>query len=369
MDNIKQANPLAEYLELESEISTALQRVLNGGRYVRGPEVEAFENEFATYIGVNHAVGMASGTDAIHLALRALGIGPGDEVITVSHTAVATVAAIEQCGATPVLVDIDPRTYTMDAAQLPQAISRRSRAIVPVHIYGHPADLDPILAIAQKNGLAVLEDCAQSHGASYGGRRVGSFGAIAAFSFYPTKNLGAIGDGGMILTSDAALAAKVRSLQEYGWRQRYVSEIPGFNSRLDELQAAILRVKLSHLDRHNHQRRELAQEYTARLAECVTTPVDRAGSVHVYHLYVIRTPRRDGLQKFLADRGIGTAIHYPVPVHLQPAYLRPGFGAGSLPVTEEVAGEILSLPLYPQMTVEQVERVACAIKEYLDVGG
>jgi len=362
MTAIPQANPLAENLELRDEIESAMRRVLTGGRYILGSEVETFEREFAEYIGVGHAVGLASGTDALRLGLLALGVGRGDEVVTVSHTASATAAAIAQCGATPVFVDITPATFTMDAACLQNAITPKTRAILPVHLYGHPADLAPILEIANRHGIPVLEDCAQAHGAAYRGKRVGAWGRCAAFSFYPTKNLGALGDGGMITTDDPVLAEKIRLLREYGWRERYVSEVSGFNSRLDELQAAILRVKLRHLERQNALRRHLAEAYASALTG-VVAPIEQADCLHVYHLYVIRARRRDELRAFLSAHGIGSAIHYPVPLHLQPAYASAKIPA-PLPVTEQTAGEILSLPLYPQMSAGQVGEVAGKIREF-----
>ncbi len=362
MNAIPQANPLAENLALKDELDAAMRRVLESGRYIQGAEGEGFEREFAEYIGVNHALGLASGTDALRLGLLALGVGAGDEVITVSHTASATAAAIAQCGATPVFVDIDPATFTMDAAHLQSAITPKTRAILPVHLYGHPADLAPILQIADRHDIPILEDCAQAHGASYKGRRVGSWGRCAAFSFYPTKNLGALGDGGMITTDDPALAEKIRLLREYGWRRRYVSEVSGFNSRLDELQAAILRVKLRHLEKQNALRCHLAEAYAVALSG-VVTPIERADCLHVYHLYVIRARQRDALRAFLSAHGIDTAIHYPVPLHLQPAYAESKIPA-PLPVTEQAAGEILSLPLYPQMSVGQVGYVAGKIGEF-----
>jgi len=364
MMKIPQANPLAENMELISEITEVIDRVVRGGHYIQGSEVELFEQEFSNYIGAVNAVGVASGTDAIKLSLCALGVGPGDEVITVSHTAVATVAAIEQCGAIPVLVDIDPETYTMDVEKMQSAISRNTRVIIPVHLYGHPANLDPILLVANQYGIDVLEDCAQAHGASYKGRRVGTWGRIAGFSFYPTKNLGALGDGGMIVTNDSNLAGKVRLLREYGWKNRYISEVSGFNSRLDELQAAILRVKLTHLDKHNDLRRKFANIYTAALSTYTRTPIEQSSSFHVYHLYVIRSLWRDKLRLFLTENGIGTGIHYPFPVHMQPAYAGLKVKNGSLKITEQAAKEILSLPLYPQMNLEQVEYVVDKIKEF-----
>ncbi|MCA9978291.1 MAG: DegT/DnrJ/EryC1/StrS family aminotransferase, partial [Anaerolineales bacterium] len=311
------------------------------------------------------AVGVASGTDAILLGLRALGVGPGDEVITVAHTAVATIAAIELAGATPVFVDIEPDTYTLDPALLAAAITPRSKAIIPVHLYGHPADLDPILALARQHKLYVLEDCAQAHGTRYHGKIVGSFGDAAAFSFYPTKNLGALGDGGAVVTRHDEVAERLLALRQYGWKQRYISETTGYNSRLDELQAALLRVKLAYLDGMNAARRRLANQYAQALAALpLTLPAERPFARHVYHLYVIQTEQRDALRTHLQAQGIGTAIHYPQPVHHQPAYNHLGHGANSLPITENCAARILSLPMYPTMPEAHVAQVANAIKAF-----
>jgi dTDP-3-amino-3,4,6-trideoxy-alpha-D-glucose transaminase len=363
---IPQANPLAETLELKSEIDAAIERVLIGGQYINGPEVSAFEREFARYLGVNFACGVASGTDALHLGLCALDVKAGDEVITVSHTAVATVAAIEMCGARPVLVDIDPETYTMDPVCLEKEINSHTRVILPVHLYGHPADLTPMLEIANRYGLKILEDCAQAHGAVYKGRRAGGWGDLAIFSFYPTKNLGAIGDGGMVVSHSSELVEKVRLLREYGWRSRYISDVPGYNSRLDEIQAAILRVKLKHLDEHNAMRHSIAMQYTQSLSQCVETPVERDGCYHVYHLYVIRCLQRDDLRDYLAKQGIGTGIHYPVPVHLQPAYRRLSNPDLHLRITEEISSQILSLPMYPQMSGEMAREVIQQIQDFFN---
>jgi dTDP-4-amino-4,6-dideoxygalactose transaminase len=352
-----------QYRALRTEIDAAVNRVLAGGWYILGEETRAFEAEFAAYVGAEHGVGVASGTDALILALRAVGVGAGDEVITVSHTAVATVAAVEQAGARPVLVDIDPATFTIDPAQVEAAISSRTRAIVPVHLYGHPADMDPILAVARQHDLAVVEDCAQAHGARYRGRPVGSLGDVAAFSFYPTKNLGAAGDGGMVVTNRADVAEQLRLLRQYGWARRYVSQVKGSNSRLDELQAAILRVKLRHLDEWNERRRELAARYAALLRETDLVLPRAVGDVtHVYHLYVVRAQERDALLAHLHERGIGAQVHYPVPVHLQPAYADLGLGPGSLPETERVAAEVLSLPLYPEISEAAIGYVSETIQ-------
>ncbi len=359
---IPQTDPKANYLAHKAEIDAAIARVLDSGWYILGQEVEAFEDEFAAYIGVRHAVGVASGTDALELALRACRIGPGDEVITVSHTAVATVAAIELCGATPVLVDIDIATYTIDPKQVESAITRRTKAVIPVHLYGQPADVESIIGVAHRHGLWVIEDCAQSHGAVYKGRKVGAWGHVAAFSFYPTKNLGALGDGGMVVTDDPALAERVHLLQQYGWRQRYISDIPGGNSRLDELQAAILRVKLRYLDQENARRRDTAQAYTRLLADTdLALPSCRPEAEHVYHQYVVRTPHREVLRSYLRDHGIGTLVHYPQAVHQQPAYANRLLTNGDLIQSERAAAQVLSLPMYPELADEQVAHIVEAI--------
>jgi dTDP-4-amino-4,6-dideoxygalactose transaminase len=337
--------------------------VLNSGWYILGSEVEAFEQEFSAYIGIAHGIGTANGTDALELALRACGIGAGDLVFTVSHTAVATVAAIELVGATPVLVDIDPTTYTLDPNSLEKALvhppSGRPKAIIPVHLYGQPADMPAILELAHRYGLYVIEDCAQSHGAALEGCMTGAWGDIATFSFYPTKNLAALGDGGMVVTGDSELAERTRALRQYGWRQRNISEIPGCNSRLDELQAAILRVKLEYLKEENTRRISLAARYTTVLAHSdLILPTRREGARHVYHQYVVRSPYRDSLQAYLRDQGIGTLVHYPKAVHQQPAYQGRIPIAGTLPYSERAAAEVLSLPIYPELTDEQVDSVA-----------
>jgi dTDP-4-amino-4,6-dideoxygalactose transaminase len=367
-DAIPQTDPRAAYLALRDAIDAAMARVALGGRYILGEEVAGFEREFAAYIGVRHGIGVASGTDALVLALRAIGIGANDHVATVAHTAVATVAAIELAGARPLLVDIDPLTYTLDPAALARALASppgRIAAIIPVHLYGQPADLDAILALARRHDARVIEDCAQCHGAGLQGRRAGSVGDLAAFSFYPTKNLGALGDGGMVVTGDDALAERVRELREYGWRQRYVSALPGLNSRLDELQAAVLRVKLGALERDNACRAAIAEAYDRGLAGLpLTLPARRAETTHVFHQYVVRSPGRDALRAALGDRAIGANIHYPVPVHRQPAYAgRLAIGPSGLGETERAAREVLSLPIYPQLADAAVERVIAAVRE------
>ena len=364
---IAQTDPRAEYLAYQNEINQAIQAVLNSGRYIMGPEVEAFEHEFAEFIGTRFGIGAASGTDALYLALKATGIGPGDEVLTVPHTAVATVAAIEMCGATPVLVDIDQSTYTLDPKRLEAAISARTKAVLPVHLYGHSADMAPILDIARRHALRIVEDCAQAHGATYGDKSAGSIGDISAFSFYPTKNLGAIGDGGLVATNDPDLAENVKLLRQYGWQERYVSQVTGWNSRLDELQAAILRVKLRHLAEGNRRRRALAELYNEGLRNLpVIIPTPNSGNEHVYHQYVIRHSQRDDMQAFLSARNIVTLILYPFPIHLQPAYRGRLGDSGSFPVAEQAAREILSLPIYPELTDAQVQTVVQAIADFCE---
>jgi dTDP-4-amino-4,6-dideoxygalactose transaminase len=369
---LPQANPGASYAAQRKEIDTAVARVLAGGWYILGEEVAAFEAEFAAYLGVGHAVGVASGTDAIELALRACEIGPGQAVIAPAHTAVATIAAIERTGARPVLIDVDPLTYTIAAADL-EAVLGSTRefsgchpaAIIPVHLYGHPAEMPAILDVAARHRLRVIEDCAQAAGARISGRRVGTFGDLAAFSFYPTKNLGAFGDGGLVATNDSDLAARLRALREYGWHHR-VSEVPGINSRLDEIQAAILRVKLPRLDADNARRTEIARRYSTGLNRPgISVPACSGEERHVFHQFVIRVPDRDALRRFLEARRIGTAIHYPIPVHRQPAYRDRGLSAGTLARTENLCDEIVSLPMYPQLTDADVDRVIAAIGEWI----
>jgi dTDP-4-amino-4,6-dideoxygalactose transaminase len=365
-------NPGLQYLAHKAEIDEAISRVLESGWYVLGEEVKSFEAEFATYVQADHGVGVGSGTDALRMAIEACGLEPGDEVITVSHTAVATVAAIEQAGATPVLVDIEPGFFSMDPERVAAAISARTKAIVPVHIYGQTVDLDPILAIAEKHGLRVIEDCAQAHGATYKGARLGSRGDLGCFSFYPTKNLGALGDGGMVVTSNPELASRVRLLREYGWEERFVSHVPGGNSRLDELQSAVLRVKLRYLDQDNQARSQIAALYNSGLASCkVVTPAAREEATHVYHQYVLRTAQRDALKDHLRESGIAAQVHYPRPVHLQPAYQgRLTVGSG-LSETEAAAREILSLPIYPGLSAADAETIIEAVQAFAgcDEGG
>ena len=352
----------AQHAALRDPLNAAIERVVASGRYILGPEVESFEKAFAAYLGVGHAIGVSSGTAALQLALMALGIGPGHEVITVSHTAVATVAAIEQTGAAPVLVDNDPIRLTLDPTRLAGALSPKTRAIVPVHLYGCPADLDPILTFARQHGLAVVEDCAQAHGARYRDGAVGTFGDAGAFSFYPTKNLGAMGDGGAVVTADASIAARVSELREYGWRRRYISDRAGLNARLDELQAAILTVKLAHLDAWNRRRRELAQHYRQALHDTpLRLPADPIETVAVYHQFVVCSPQREKLRAHLTRSGIASAVLYPLPVHRQPAYQALRQGDGGLPMAELAAAENLALPLYPELADKAVTFISDAI--------
>jgi len=367
---IPQSDPKASYLAHQGEIDAAVARVLSCGRYILGPEVEEFEREFAAYLGVGQAVGVANGTDALTIGLRACGIGPGDAVATVSHTAVATVAAIELAGAIPVLADIDPVTFTIDCDSLEDLLRQRHdiRAILPVHLYGHPANMPRIMDMARQHGAKVVEDCAQAHSASVGGRKTGAWGDAAAFSFYPTKNLGAIGDGGAVVTNDLDVAERARSLREYGWKDRYVSELAGVNSRLDELQAAILRVKLKYLGASAARRREIAESYTSTLTGTpLELPRTQPGTVHAYHQYVVRSRDRDELRSRLWEQGIGTLIHYPVPVHLQPAY-RARIEHGPLVQTERAAHEIFSLPMYPELEAEAISSVSAAMWKAVSSG-
>jgi len=365
---IPQSDPKASYLAHQREIDEAVRETLDGGWYILGRQVAAFEREFAAYLGAAHCVGVANGTDAIVLALRACGVGAGDAVITVSHTAVATVAAIELAGAAPWLVDIDPATFTISPQAIEDAIENyrgaaKIKAIIAVHLYGHPAEMAAIADLARRYNLRVIEDCAQAHGAMIAEKRAGTLGDTATFSFYPTKNLGALGDGGAVVTNDPDLAERVRLLREYGWRERYVSDVSGMNSRLDELQAAILRVKLKYLEEENERRREIARSYEEGLgALALQLPQVCGGASHVYHQYVVRAGDRDRLKERLRARGIGTLVHYPVPVHLQPAYRnRVMIGRGGLRETEQAARELLSLPMFPQLSDEQVEVVCAAM--------
>lgn len=360
------ANPAAQFYSYQDEIETAVLKVLRSNRYILGEEVEALEIEFADYIGAHSAIGVANGTDALEIAIRALDIRPGDEVITVSHTAVATVAAIEAAGATPVLVDVDPSFYTLNPAQLQEVLTSKTKAVIAVHLYGQAADLDTIGQFCTENELFLIEDVSQAHGAKWKGKRLGSIGHIACFSCYPTKNLGAIGDAGLITTNDAKIGSKVRMLREYGWQHRYISDLVGRNSRLDELQAAILRIKLRHLDADNSKRQQLAAQYSKLLAgQVLQLPATRENTEQVFHLYVIRTGKRHELIDYLKTHDIQAGIHYPMPVHLQPVYKNRIRTAANMSVTERLAEEVLSLPMYPELLSANVARVIETVNSYL----
>jgi dTDP-4-amino-4,6-dideoxygalactose transaminase len=367
---VPQADPGAGYRAQKAEIDAAVARALASGWYILGKEGEAFEREYAAWQGAARAIGCANGTDALTLALRGLGIGPGATVVTVSHTAVATVAAIEMVGATPLLVDIDPDTCTMDPDEMAAVLEDPPpglppiRAVIPVHIYGQACDLAPMLKAAAARGVAVIEDCSQAHGATLGGTKVGNLGRIACYSLYPTKNLGALGDGGVLTTDDAALADRIGAIRQYGWKERYVSAEVGVNSRLDEIQAAILRVKLTALDAGNARRQAIAAAYDAALAGSrLAPPARRADAGHVFHQYVLRVPDRGTVMARLRAEGIATAIHYPQPVHLQPAYRdRVALGPAGCAETARAAGEVMSLPMFPELTDAQVEQVCGALR-------
>ena len=349
----------AIYQDLRPEIDQAVKRTLESGRYILGDEVAAFEHEYATYCESRYCVGVANGLDALHLALLALGVGLGDEVIVPANTYIATWLAVSQCGATPVPVEPDIATYNIAPEQIEKAISSRTRVIIPVHLYGQPADLDPIIALARRYNLKVLEDGAQAHGARYKNRRIGAHGDIVAWSFYPGKNLGAFGDGGAITTDDEQLADRVRLLGNYGSRSKYINDVVGYNSRLDEVQAAVLRVKLRHLDRYNSARSQVAKTYLDGLvATDLILPTVADSSETVWHLFVVRTADRDEFQRDLDRVGVQTLIHYPIPPHLQSAYTEMGLPRGSFPVSEKIHAEVLSMPLYPTMTpIETAEVV------------
>ncbi|SNS08629.1 dTDP-4-amino-4,6-dideoxygalactose transaminase [Humidesulfovibrio mexicanus] len=376
------ANPGAAFQARKHEYDEAFSRVIGSGQYILGPEVETFERRFAEWLAdascaAGDCIGVANGTDAIEIALRALqGLFPVPSgklpaVFTVSHTAVATVAAIERAGCVPILVDIDEASYTMSPGSLEAAVNMVAAerpdlapmAVIPVHLYGHPCDLDAIMGIGERHGMRIIEDCAQAHGAAYRGKRVGTLGIAGTFSFYPTKNLGAIGDAGAVYTGDSALAAEMRALRQYGWKQRYVSAIPGINSRMDPLQAAFLDINLRHLDADNAARRSIAARYDALISRAtITPPVAKPEVEHAFHLYVLRSKRRDALAAFLHERGVGTAVHYPQAVHSQPAYAgRVIIAPDGLPITERVVPELLSLPMFPQLIQADVERVAHAL--------
>jgi dTDP-4-amino-4,6-dideoxygalactose transaminase len=359
----------AQYRALKPQMDAAIQSVLDRSAFILGPELEEFERAFAAYIGTKHGIGVSTGTDALELALRACGIGLGDEVITVPDTFIATTEAISCVGGKIKWVDVHSRTYNMDPAGLDAAVSRCTKAIIPVHLYGQPADMDAIMRIARRHKLRVIEDCAQAHGATYSGHKVGTFGDVGCFSFYPGKNLGAYGDAGAVVTNDDGIAARVRLLRHHGQQQKNVHNIEGFCRRLDNLQAAVLNVKLSHLDAWNAGRRSRARLYDGLLKDVpgIVTPFVAPENVPVYHLYVIRVTdgRRDALQAHLSQKGIATGLHYPIPLHLQPAYASAGHKAGDFPVSEQLASQGLSLPMFPELTDDQVHYVADNIKEFM----
>ena len=355
----------AQYASIKGEVDAAVLNVLASAQYVLGDEVAAFEREFAAYCDAKHAIAVNTGTSALHLALLAAGVGPGDEVITVPFTFVASVSAVCYTGATPVFVDIDPTTFTMDPAKLEAAITARTKAIVPVHLYGQMAEMAPIMEIADRYGIPVIEDACQAHGAEYRKQRAGSIGISGCFSFYPGKNLGACGEGGIVVNSDDAHAKTIRMLRDWGQEQRYHHALKGFNYRMDGIQGAILRVKLRHLEDWTEARRAHARHYSALLAGSrqVAAPAELADRRHVYHIYAVRTRDRDGLQRALQAEGVQTGLHYPIPVHLQKAHADLGYKAGAFPESEAAAREVLSLPIYPEMTSRQVEQVVAAVEQ------
>ena len=354
-----------QYDEIREEIQSVINGVLDSAWFILGPNVVAFEEEFAAFCEARYGVGVGSGTEALHLALLACGVGPGDEVITVANTFIATALAISYAGATPVFVDIDPDSHTVDPGEIERKVSSRTKAILPVHLFGQPANMDPILALAEEHGLVVVEDACQAHGAEYKGRKVGTLGNIGCFSFYPSKNLGAYGDGGFMVTNDADLAERARLLRNYGQVQKYYHQCTGFNSRLDEMQAAVLRVKLRYLNQWNEARRRVAHRYNQQIeSPHVLCPVESEWGHHVYHLYVIRCAYRGQLRQWLSARGIQTLIHYPVPIHLQQAYQGLDLMRGVLSATEQCCDEVLSLPMFPELTDEEVQRVIQAVNEF-----
>jgi len=371
---VPQCDPGSTYQVYKDEIDSAISNVMESGWYILGDQVKKFEESFASYHSVGRGIGVGSGTDALVLALKVCNIGPGDAVITVSHTAVATVSAISVVGALPVLVDVNVTTYTMDVDKLEETVASFKKdhpnvtlkAIIPVHLYGYPCDMDRIKKITNEHGLYLIEDCAQAHGAEYKGSKAGGYGQFSAFSFYPTKNLGAFGDGGILLANDDDLAERAKQLREYGWKERYISYEVGMNTRLDELQAAILSVKLKYLEKENENRISIANHYSNSLnRDSFSLPFVVGDVKHVFHQYVIRVHNREELMSYMRERGIGTAIHYPLPVHQQPAYReRISIGAGGLGVTESITTEIVSLPIYPQLKMDQVDLVCDVMNDW-----
>jgi dTDP-4-amino-4,6-dideoxygalactose transaminase len=360
-----------QYRQIEAELKPVLENIMANGAFIGGPEVTAFEAEFAAYCGSPYCVGLNSGTDALRFAMMTLGIKPGDEVITVANTFIATTETITQAGGKPVFVDIDPATCTIDVSRIEAKVTPRTRAIIPVHLYGQPADMDPIMEIARRHHLAVIEDACQAHGALYKGRKAGTIGAVGCFSFYPGKNLGAFGDAGAAVTSDERIAAQMRMLREHGQSRKYYHDMEGYTARLDAIQAAVLRLKLKRLEAWTRSRRENAKLYD-RLLEGIpgiSFVQEAAYSQSVYHLYVILTDDRDGLQKYLGEKGIGTGLHYPLPLHLQKAYEHMVLKKGALPVTERTAERLLSLPMFAELTAEQIAYVASCVREYVEGSG
>ena len=358
----------SQYHSIKQEIDAAVARVLESTQFVLGDEVAAFEEEFAGYCQTLYGVAVNSGTSALHLALLAAGIGHGDEVITVPFTFVATVAAVHYVGAKPVFVDIEPRSFTMDVSRIEDVITERTKAIMPVHLYGQPADMDPILEVARRHDLIVIEDAAQAHGAEYKGRRVGSIGDLGCFSFYPGKNLGAYGEGGMVVTNNPEYSRAIGILRDWGQERKYHHIVKGYNYRMEGLQGAILRVKLRHLESWTESRRSHAARYDQLLADCeIQSPVALPDNRHVYHIYAVRVPERDALQRALHEQGIQTGIHYPIPVHLQEAYADPHYQPGDLTCSEQAANEVLSLPMYAELSDSQIDAVCAAIPEAVNV--
>ena len=356
----------AQYHSIKKEIDAAVLSTLESGHFILGPQVVKFEESIAAYLGVDHAIGLASGTDALVIALRALNIGEGDEVIIPAYTFFATAGTVMSVGAKPVIVDVDPQSYQIDVSKIEAAITPKTKAIIPVHLYGHPAEMNLILEIARKHGLKVIEDNAQGFGAEYLGKKTGSFGDIGCLSFFPTKNLGAYGDGGAVVTNDPALTEQMRMLRAHGWKKKYYSEMVGYNSRLDALQAAILQAKFPHLDSWNEKRRELSKRYNEHLVPLgIVTPVEREWAKHVYHLYILRSPKRDELQVFLKQKGIASEVYYPIPPHLSVPCKKFGYKEGDFPHAEKAALETLALPLYPEMSLDQQDEVIAAVKEFV----
>ncbi len=357
----------AQYHSIKEEIDSAVLSTLESGHFILGPQVVKFEKSIAVYLGVKHAIGLASGTDALVLALRALNIGTGDEVIIPAYTFFATAGTVMSVGAQPVFVDVDPQSYQIDVSKIKSAITPKTKAIIPVHLYGHPAEMNPILEIARGNNLKVIEDNAQGLGAEYLGKKTGSFGDIACLSFFPTKNLGAFGDAGMVVTNDPLLAERMRMLRTHGWKKKYYSEEVGYNSRLDALQAAILQAKFPHLDSWNEKRRELAQRYNEKLGSSgIVIPVEREWGKHVYHLYIVRSEKRDALQAFLKQKGIASEVYYPLPPHLATPCRKLGYKEGDFPHAEKASRETFALPLYPELSLSQQDEVVDAVKEFFE---